>query len=61
MANKGRLTTGIFCLFLAGCDHLLDLDSETKITTNYLYLSKEGLQRAVIGLYVAERDKVVDD
>ena len=29
-----------FCLFLAGCDHLLDLDSETKITTNYLYLSK---------------------
>ena len=50
-----------FCLFLAGCDHLLDLDSETKITTNYLYLSKEGLQRAVIVLYVAERDKVVDD
>ena len=59
--NISYFIAGFFCLFLTGCNHLLDLESETRVTTNYLYTSKEGLNRAIIGLYVSERDKVVDD
>lgn len=59
--NISYFIAGFFCLFLTGCNHLLDLESETRVTTNYLYTSKEGLNRAIIGLYVSERDKVADD
>ena len=53
-------------VFLAGfalvsCDGLLNLESQTSVTNNYLYTSKDGLQRAMAGLYVDERDRVVDD
>ena len=46
---------------LQSCDGLLKLESQTSVTNNYLYTSKEGLQRAMAGLYVDERDRVVDD
>lgn len=55
------LIASLFCLFLYSCDSLLNIDSETQVTNNYLYTSKEGLQRAIAGLYVYERDEVVDD
>lgn len=53
-------------VFLAGfallsCERLLNLESQTSVTNNYLYTSKDGLQRAMAGLYVDERDRVVDD
>ena len=48
-------------IMLHSCDSLLKLESQTSITNNYLYSSKDGLQRAVAGLYVNERDRVVDD
>lgn len=43
------------------CDSLLKLESETSVTNNYLYTSKDGLQRAIAGLYVNERDMVAND
>lgn len=43
-------------LFAVSCENLLFLESETKVTNNYLYSSKEGLQRAIAGLYIYERD-----
>ena len=46
---------------LHSCDQLLQLESQTSVTNNYLYSSKDGLQRAIAGLYVNERDRVVDD
>lgn len=55
------LICGFSCLTFCQCDHLLYLESETKVTTNYLYTSKGGLQRAIAGLYVYERDMIVDD
>lgn len=52
---------GLLSLTLSGCDNLLNLESETKVTNSYLYESKDGLQRAIAGLYVYERDNIVDD
>lgn len=43
------------------CDSLLKLESQTSVTNNYLYSSKDGLLRAIAGLYVNERDMVVND
>lgn len=45
---------------LSACsEDLLNLESKTKVTNNYLYTTSEGLQRAIAGLYVYERDKLV--
>lgn len=52
---------GFIGLSFCGCDNLLNLESETKVTNNYLYDSKEGLQRAIAGLYIYERNNIVDD
>lgn len=52
------LTAGL-ALSLSSCSDLLDLESKVKVTNNYLYTSADGLQRAVAGLYVYERDKMV--
>ena len=46
----------LFAALTVSCDNLLNLESETRVTSNYLYSSKEGLQRAIAGLYVYERD-----
>lgn len=43
------------------CSDLLNLESETSVTTNYLQTDKEGLKRAIAGLYVYERDNIVDN
>lgn len=43
------------------CSRLLNLESETSVTTNYLQTDKEGLKRAIAGLYVYERDNIVDN
>lgn len=51
----------LFAAVATGCSDLLDLESETSVTNNYLYTSKDGLQRAIAGLYIYERDNVVDD
>lgn len=54
------------CLFIAAalmavsCTKLLNLESETSVTNNYLQTDKEGLKRAIAGLYVYERDNIVD-
>ena len=45
----------------ASCDSLLNLESETSVTTNWLQTDKEGLRRAIAGLYVYERDNIVDN
>lgn len=45
----------------ASCTDLLNLESETSVTTNYLQTDKEGLKRAIAGLYVYERDNIVDN
>lgn len=45
----------------ASCDNLLNLESETSVTTNYLKTDKDGLKRAIAGLYVYERDNIVDN
>lgn len=47
-------------LLCASCTDLLNLESETSVTTNYLQTNKEGLKRAIAGLYVYERDNIVD-
>lgn len=46
----------VLAAVLSSCDRLLNLESETRVTSNYLYSNKEGLQRAIAGLYVYERD-----
>lgn len=48
-------------LLCASCTDLLNLESETSVTTNYLQTTKEGLKRAIAGLYVYERDNIVDN
>ena len=48
-------------LLCASCTDLLNLESETSVTTNYLQTNKEGLNRAIAGLYVYERDNIVDN
>lgn len=48
-------------LLCASCTDLLNLESETSVTTNYLQTNKEGLKRAIAGLYVYERDNIVDN
>ena len=48
-------------LLSASCSDLLNLESETSVTTNYLQTDKEGLKRAIAGLYVYERDNIVDN
>ena len=56
---KNRLIEIMLTLAAIGCiscDRLLNLESETRVTNNYLYSSKDGLQRAIAGLYVYERD-----
>ena len=45
----------------ASCDGLLNLESETSVTDNWLKTDKEGLRRAIAGLYVYERDNIVDN
>ena len=50
------ILTAASMLLCFGCDNRLNLESETRVTGNYLYSSKEGLQRAIAGLYVYERD-----
>ncbi len=45
----------------ASCDSLLNLESETSVTANWLQTDKEGLRRAIAGLYVYERDNIVDN
>lgn len=55
------LSVALTAIFLHSCDSLLKLESQTSVTNNYLYTSKDGLQRAIAGLYVNERDMVVDD
>lgn len=44
-----------------GCKDRLCLESETDVTNNYLYSSKDALDRAVAGLYILERDKCLDN
>lgn len=46
---------------LCACDGLLNLESKTSVTKNYLETSVDGLQRAIAGLYVYERDAIVDN
>lgn len=48
-------------LMSASCDSLLNLESETSVTNNWLQTDKEGLKRAIAGLYVYERDNIVDN
>ena len=58
---KNRLIVIMLTLAAIGCiscDRLLNLESETRVTNNYLYSSKDGLQRAIAGLYVYERDNI---
>ncbi|MBQ0077984.1 MAG: RagB/SusD family nutrient uptake outer membrane protein [Bacteroidales bacterium] len=45
---------------LASCNDLLFLESETAVTNNYLYSSKDALARASLALYVVERDNALD-
>lgn len=51
---------GVYAALAVSCDSLLNLESETRVTTNYLYTTKDGLQRAMAGLYIDERDRIVD-
>lgn len=46
---------------MCGCDSELNLESETKVTNSYLFSTKDGLERAIAGLYMDERNKIVDD
>ena len=55
------LLSALLATGLSGCKDLLELESETTITNNYLYTSVDGLQHAIAGLYVYERDNIVDD
>ena len=48
-------------ILTVSCSDLLNLESETAVTTNYLQTDKEGLKRAIAGLYVYERDNIVDN
>lgn len=45
-------------LSLASCSGFLDTESKVKVTNSWLYSSVEGLQRAVAGLYIYERDNM---
>lgn len=60
-----KITTIIAAASLAlvplSCRQDLFLESETSVTINFLNTSKEGLQRAIAGLYVYERDNIVDN
>lgn len=52
---------GCICVVGCSCDNLLNLESETKVTTSFLYNTPEGLSRAIAGLYITERNNIVDD
>ena len=49
------MTIELVSLSSLSCSDLLDLESRTQVTTNYIYSTPEGLSRAVIGLCQLER------
>lgn len=50
-------TTFILCgILTVSCSNLLDLESKTAITNNYLFTTPEGLNAASTGLYSVARD-----
>lgn len=62
MKKTSIITISVLAMTLcASCDNLLNLESETSVTTNYLKTDKDGLKRAIAGLYVYERDNIVDN
>ena len=53
MKKTSIITISVLAMTLcASCDNLLNLESETSVTTNYLKTDKDGLKRAIAGLYV---------
>lgn len=47
----------IAAISLLSCSSdLLQVESKTSVTTDYLFSSKEGLQKAIVGLYALDRD-----
>ncbi|MBQ9309251.1 MAG: RagB/SusD family nutrient uptake outer membrane protein [Bacteroidales bacterium] len=49
----------VVCIALnASCTGALHLESETDVTDNYLFTDKDGLSRAIAGLYIYERDEM---
>ena len=45
----------------SACTSMLDVESKTSITSNYLYSTPDGLSRAVVGLYVKDRSFATTD
>lgn len=55
--KKFIYTVFIMCGILAtSCDDLLDLESKTDVTNNYLFTTPEGLNAAATGLYTLARE-----
>lgn len=51
MKKTSIITISVLAMTLcASCDNLLNLESETSVTTNYLKTDKDGLKRAIAGL-----------
>lgn len=49
------LILGLVSISVPSCSDLLDVESRTQITTNYIYSTPEGLSRAIVGLYQLDR------
>ena len=48
-------------VFSAGCSGLLDVESKTAVTSDYLYSTPEGLTKAIVGLYTKDRSFATGD
>lgn len=46
---------------LWSCEDMLNVASKTSVTNEYLYSTTDGLHRAIIGLYIKQRDGMVND
>ena len=56
------IALGLAAVVGSGCSgDLLNVESKTAATSDYLYSTSEGLQKAVVGLYDIERELVVGD
>lgn len=61
--KKNILTFSILAvaaLLLSSCKGFLEINSQTAVTSDYLYSSPDGLEKAVVGLYDMDRSTVFD-
>ena len=55
------LFIAVLALGSTGCTDILMVESKTSPTSEYLYTSPEGLEKAIVGMYDMDRSPVLGD